>query len=94
MRITMKREYVLKSAQSLIAGERHEEYGNALDNFERICAGWEVIFGCEVKPYQVALAMDWVKTSRLVQTPDSHDGWIDKAGYAALGGEVSDEEAE
>jgi hypothetical protein len=34
----------------------------------------------------VALMMDWVKTARLLQTPDHEDSWIDKCGYSALGG--------
>jgi hypothetical protein len=31
--------------------------------------------------------MDWVKTSRLVESIDHEDSWIDKAGYTALGTE-------
>jgi hypothetical protein len=38
-------------------------------------------------PAHVALMMDWVKTSRLVETIDHEDSWIDKAGYTGLGAE-------
>jgi hypothetical protein len=31
--------------------------------------------------------MGWVKTSRLIETIDHKDSWIDKAGYTALGAE-------
>jgi hypothetical protein len=31
--------------------------------------------------------MDWVKTSRLLETINHEDSWIDKAGYTALGAE-------
>jgi hypothetical protein len=34
--------------------------------------------------------MDWVKTSRLVESIDHEDSWIDKAGYTALGAEFVD----
>jgi len=34
-----------------------------------------------------------VKLSRLIETPDHEDSWIDICGYAALGGE-NDEKAE
>jgi hypothetical protein len=38
-------------------------------------------------PAHVALMMDWVKTSRLLETIDHDDSWVDKAGYTALGAE-------
>jgi hypothetical protein len=37
----------------------------------------------------VALMMDWVKTSRLLNTLDHSDSWVDKAAYSALGGEFA-----
>jgi hypothetical protein len=37
----------------------------------------------------VALIMNQVKVARLTQTPDSKDGWIDGAGYMAIGGELA-----
>jgi len=33
--------------------------------------------------------MDWVKTSRLLESIDHLDSWIDKAGYTALGAELT-----
>jgi hypothetical protein len=40
----------------------------------------------------VALMMDWLKTSRLLNTIDHADSWVDKVSYSALGGEFADEE--
>ena len=40
-------------------------------------------------PAHVALMMDWVKTSRLLESIDHVDSWIDKAGYTALGAELT-----
>ncbi len=86
----MNRSDVLEQAGAAIDGDRHRDYGDARDNFRRIAAGWEVILGVDVTPAQVALCMDWVKTARLVQTPNHADSWVDKAGYTALGAEVAD----
>lgn len=86
----MEREEILDEARELISGPRHKEYGNAKDNFRRIAVGWSEIFGTQVTLAQVALAMDWVKSARLIETPGHRDSWVDKAGYTALGWEVSD----
>jgi hypothetical protein len=57
--------------------------------FLNISKGWSVIFGVNVAPEKVALAMDWLKTCRLINSPEHVDSWIDKVGYSALGGEVA-----
>lgn len=85
----MNRDDILATAQSLINGERADEYGDAKINFTRIAVGWSVILGRTVHAHEVALCMDWLKTCRLIQTPNSPDGWTDKAGYTALGGEIA-----
>jgi len=86
----MKRDEILDEAKDLVSGDRHDDYGDAVVNFDRIATGWSVILGTDVTPVQVALCMDWVKTARLIQSPDHADSWVDKAGYSALGAEVSD----
>jgi len=87
----MNRSDVLEQAGAAISGDRHSDYGDARDNFANIAAGWQVIFGVDVTTAQVALAMDWVKTARLLQTPNHADSWVDKAGYTALGAEVAND---
>jgi len=37
--------------------------------------------------------MDWMKTSRLLETIDHADSWVDKAGYTALGAEFIERDA-
>lgn len=94
----MNRKKVLEAASNLICGDRHKDYGEAIVNHQRIATGWNVIAKQafkshgEITPAHVALMMDWVKTSRLVETIDHEDSWIDKAGYSALGAEFIDEE--
>lgn len=70
-----------------IVENRGEDYGDVLDNHNRIAAIWSVILGVTVKSEQVALCMAGMKIARLCNTPDHQDSWIDLAGYAAVGSE-------
>lgn len=84
-----ERSKTLSEAESLVNGRREHDYGSPQENYERIAALWSVIFGHDVTPEQVVLAMTQVKVSRLVKSPSHRDSWVDLAGYAALGSEVS-----
>ena len=91
----MNRKDVLEEALKLITGDRAESYGDAYENHARIAEGWNVIIRGAMDshglltPAHVALMMDWVKTSRLIESIDHVDSWIDKAGYTALGAELA-----
>ena len=62
-------------------------------NFRRIAALWEPILGCPVEPHEVALCLAALKIARLVEADGDHrDSWIDLAGYAACGAEVTTED--
>lgn len=65
-------------------------YAHPKENFDLIARYWSVLFGIEVKPWQVPLAMGHVKDARLMATPDHLDSWIDKAGYSRTGVMVTD----
>lgn len=73
-----------------VTDERGSVYGHPKEDFARISGFWSVLFGIEVHPWQVPLAMDMVKTSRLMNSPDHLDSWTDKAGYARTGVMVTD----
>lgn len=75
-------ETVLEEAQRLVHGDRGEDYGHPGDDFARTAGCWRALFGWDVAPEQVALAMVCVKLSRLVETPDKRDSVVDVAGYA------------
>tara|TARA_R110002167_G_scaffold38441_1_gene119755 strand:- start:1759 stop:2088 length:330 start_codon:yes stop_codon:yes gene_type:complete len=96
----MKREDVLREAEKLINGPRAKDYGDAYLNHKRIAVGWnEIIKGAlashgHITAAHVALMMDWVKTSRLIESIDHVDSWLDKAGYTALGAEFTHKEKE
>lgn len=87
------RDTILDSAKTLVNGDRAKDYGDALENHQRIADGWNAIVFAALKkhgrllPAHVALMMDWVKTSRLLETVEHHDSWVDKAAYSSLGGE-------
>ncbi len=72
---------ILEEARGIIYGQREKDYGPPKINFQRIADGWRVIFGTNVTPQQVALAMIWLKTARLVEDPHNHDGRVDVIGY-------------
>lgn len=79
---------VIPEAHKIINGDRLRDYGHASINFERIAAGWRVIFADgKFTPRRTALAMVWVKICRDVEAP-TLDNAIDMAGYAALMDEV------
>ena len=90
-----ERADLLAHAATLIDGDRDVTYGTPADNFARIAAIWDVIFGPLLKvdahfgPHHVAMAMAAIKLARLVVTPDHRDSWADLAGYAAVGWEVA-----
>lgn len=91
----MNRSDILATASDLVNGQRATDYGDAYDNFSRICEGWNIIMREALNtdgyltPAHVALMMDWLKTSRLLETIHHTDSWVDKAGYTALGAEFA-----
>lgn len=83
------REDVLTDAIDLISGDREDQHGDPVDNFRRIATGWSALFGVEIAPHEVGLAMVWLKMSRIIHKP-SKDSFVDIAGYAALSAELAD----
>ena len=83
----MKRAEILAKAESMINGPRAKDYGDAYKNHERIAQMWSVLLEKEVTVAQVYQCMVAVKLSRLIETPDQEDSWLDICGYGALGGE-------
>lgn len=88
----MKREMVLKEAEELIYAARDEIYGDPRTNHQRIADLWSAILDVDIEPEDVVLCMIAVKMSRLCRTATHEDSWVDIAGYAALGSEITDED--
>lgn len=85
----MRRETVLDVAHDAICETRDDEYGDARECFSRIGRLWTAAFDREFSPTDVALAMDLVKTARILYNEGHLDSWIDKVGYSALGAEIA-----
>ena len=79
----------LKIAADLIDVERAADYGDARRNFAHVAHLWRDAFGWDVDVEQVPLAMILLKVARLTSNARHEDSWIDIAGYAALGCEVT-----
>ncbi len=88
----MHRSKILKDAEFLINNDREKDYGHPKINHGRIADLWSVVLERKIKPHEVALCMALVKISRLVQTPDHEDSYVDGAAYIAIAGELATEE--
>jgi len=90
------REDFLNKAEELINGPRAEEYGPAKYNHERIASIWNVILDRklaeDIKAEDVVACMIGVKLGRLAEDMSKDDSWTDIIGYAALGGEIINDE--
>jgi len=85
----MKRSDVLYTADSLINGDRQEDYGEAHESFEAISRMWGAYLGTHIEGRDVAHMMALLKIARLRNGPHD-DSSCDAAGYMALGAELAD----
>jgi len=85
----VNRKDTLETALDIIQGDRHNEYGPAQDHFKEAAIVWSLILKKEVTSAQVILCLAALKLVRLSTKNNHQDSWVDLAGYAALGNEVS-----
>ena len=85
------RQFFLKTAEQLINGPRAKEYGPARKNHERIAKIWSIILEQDITPEQVVACMVGLKLARLSEDMTKDDSWVDIIGYAALGGEITND---
>lgn len=83
------RASIIGDANAAINGPRDRDYGSAHQNFGRTAKMWSAFKGVEFTPTDVAAFLAMLKLSRLANSPDHEDSWVDLVGYAALGGEVA-----
>lgn len=87
------RSDILAEATSLVNGARNSDYGDPMDDFATTAGFWSIYLqriilargGLVLKPHDVAVMMDLLKTARLSWSPEKRDHWADKAGYTACG---------
>lgn len=85
----LTRAAVLDVAKRAVTQDRAATHGALENSFTAIAAIWSVRLGVTVTPAHVAIMMVDLKTVRAWGNPRHGDNWIDIAGYAACGGEVS-----
>lgn len=86
----MRREEVLEKARQCVCGDRPEQYGQPEDVFADVARYWGVYLGLELRAADVAAMMVLLKVARADANPCHADNWVDIAGYAACGAEVSE----
>lgn len=88
----MERGDILDEAKRLTHGDRNKNYGKPLTNHQRIAGLWSIYLEQEITPAQAAMCLALVKVARLIETPDHQDSPIDLAAYAAIYGEIVNEQ--
>lgn len=84
----MNRLDTLKAAAECVCGSREEDYGSPEDNFAVIAGLWTAYTGTDVTPKDVAMMMALLKIAR-AKADSKPDTYVDLAGYAACGAEIS-----
>ena len=76
---------VLEEALGLVYGDRGVAYGHPAVDYQRTAKLWGAILGIEMTAVQAIQCMIAMKLSRLCNTPDHRDSWVDVGGYAECG---------
>lgn len=86
----------LHEAEKCVCGKREQDYGKVEDNFSTIARLWAVYLKAaipgleiEIDPVDVAMMMSLLKIARIATGTATADSFIDLAGYAACGCEIS-----
>lgn len=90
--MTPKRAQILREAESMVLGDRQDDYGTPENNFERIANLWNSYLDTRLDgrlgAVDVAAMMALLKIARIASGHGKRDNWVDLAGYAACGGEI------
>ena len=87
----MNRADTLTAAAQAVTVDRAATHGSVEDNFNDIARIWSVRLGQPITASQVAIMMIDLKSVRAWGNSAHDDNWVDIAGYAACGAEVSHE---
>lgn len=85
----MNREELLDMCKEIVTKHRQSSYGTPENNFARIAAYWATYLEMPISSGDVAIMMILLKVARMQHKLDNTDTWIDIAGYAACGCEVT-----
>ena len=85
----MTREEILDNAKNCVCGQRQSDYGSPEDNFSLIAELWSTYTGEFLDAKDVAMLMALLKIARIKTGTATTDSFVDLAGYAACGGEIT-----
>jgi len=74
-------ENVAETAQSLVGGDRQDQYGHPIEDFTRTAGVINALYGTEFGPRDIPIIMMAVKLSRVIQSPSKRDSIVDLIGY-------------
>ena len=83
------RAQILDEARQAVTVDRAAIHGGVEETFGLIAAYWSAHLDHDVTATDVAVMMTLLKLARTRATPAHMDHWVDIAGYAACGGELS-----
>ncbi|AFV51187.1 phosphofructokinase [Mycobacterium phage 20ES] len=76
---------ILTQAEEIINGQRAQDYGDALENHQRIANLWNTYLQKNVVDHNdVAMMMILLKIARFMENGYHHDTVVDIAGYAGV----------
>lgn len=85
----MKREETLDRAKQCVCGLRESRYGSPENNFQVIANLWSAYNGTDFTANDVAMMMALLKIARIKTGKATEDSFVDLAGYASIGAEIS-----
>jgi hypothetical protein len=85
----LARASILDDAREAVTKDRAATHGDVEDSFGKIAAVWSAMVGVKITPTQVSIMMGQLKDVCAWSNPGHRDNWVDKAGYAACGGELA-----
>lgn len=96
MAAAVNRAQTLDTAKAYVSTDRQADHGRPEDTFARIAGLWNAYLGewADLQPHDAAAMMVLLKTARIRANPQHTDNWVDIAGYAACGAELSEESGE
>jgi len=80
------------AATASVTEHRASFYGNVAEDFARVAAIKEAVAECANPRIRHCLEMIAVKMSRIVNSPDHLDSWVDIVGYCKCAVMILDEE--
>ena len=79
---------ILKEANELIAGDRHKDYGDKVENHQNIAKLWSAYLDAKVEAHDIAIMMVLLKVARTKLGEVSKDTYVDMSAYGAIAGEI------